>query len=1757
MRRMQSGRRVGLLVLALLVSTAAALLIIPARTGAAADASVRGHTFFSDNLSGASLNPPFCAAPASPLLTTITVTTTSNRVIADGACALREAIQAANTDTAVNECPAGSGMDTIAFNIPGAGVQTINLTLAPPTSAGGLPAITAPVIIDGFTQPGSSFNTPLIELNGTGAPGTARGLDLTNVGNCLIRGLIINRFAGSGVFISGATATGNRIQGNFIGPNNTGTAGFFDFLNSQQTGVTIQGGATGNFVGTDGDGTGDATEGNLVSSNTFDGVLITATGTANNIVAGNRIGTNRDVTAAIRNGPPGGTGAGVSLTFGVTNNLVGTNADGVSDALETNIISGNNNGVAIFQTGTSGNRVQGNLIGTNTAGTGAIPNLNDGVTLSSSVTNNIIGTNGDGVGDAIEGNLIAGNAGVGLRISVSCTGNRVAGNKIGTDITGNVALGNTFFGVLIGNQASNNVIGTNGDGVSDELEGNVISATVLSSGFGVGVSISGTGVTGNRVSGNLIGTNALGTAALPNGANGVQISSGAANTLVGTNGDGVSDSLERNVISGNASQGVAIFNPGATNIIVAGNLIGTNAAGTAALANQTGLSISGGATNNRVGTNGDGQSDDLERNIISGNTLDGVLVFTAGTTGNVFAGNYVGTNATGTAAIGNLRDGIAISTQATNNLVGTNGDGIGDAAEGNLISGNTGIGVRFFNAGTTGNAVAGNRIGTNADGTGDIGNGSYGVFIQDGASNIPIGGLAGRANIIAFNAKGVVVGSNAADTPVNNLISQNSIFLNDDLGIDLGNDGVTMNDTGDIDASPNNLQNFPILTSGGPIITGTLNSTPSTVFRIEFFASPVMDPSGFGEGQIFVGLATVTTDGAGNANIFFSSPLIVPGQFISSTATDVATSNTSEFSPTVQVLAPTATEFSGAKAVRSGAGVLIEWGTGLEVENLGFNVYREVGKQRTLLTPQPVAGSALVAASSTPPAPGHTYAWTDPLAPAGARYLIEDIDLAGRRTTHGPFVPEGTAGSKLRLAPEAKLLTTLGAEPGEGTATLRDWPLSPEADNCQTCPAARASEDIAATYEDEDVSRDLEIRRRALQKGGRIIPVPPALAARAAVKLYIDRDGWYRVTPEQLAAVAEPGGRVMPHAPQLFTGGEEVPLLVNPDGSVEFYGQGLDTPSTDERVYWLVTGFTVGRRVAVAPPVAPGPVSQADFAATIELRERSVYFSSLLNGEAENIFGPSIAGADVARTLNVEALAAPPGEAVLEVAVQGVTDLPHSVRVTLNGTEVGLIEFVGRRHSVASFALPAGLLREGGNSIALRRLGGTTDVSLLDYMRLTYRKQYRARANRLRLSLGAGRSARVSGFTTDRLRLFDLTDPRAPVKVSVSPQPDPAGGYAFNIPAAAQARTLLALEEAVADTPTKFSVNDPTDWRTPAHAADLLVITHRDFLAAVEPLAAWRRAQGLAVEVIDVEDVFDEFSDGTHTPQALRDFIQFAASRWQTPPRFVLLVGDSTWDPRNYLGRSEADFVPTRLIDTAQMETASDDWLVDFDGDAMPELSIGRLPVRTASEAEGVVAKIIAYDAAPAGPQRRALLVADTAFEAMSAEVGALLPAGVQAESINRSGGPTDAAVRARIISALNAGPLLVNYSGHGSVDVWTGARLLTASDAAALTNGGRLPLMVLLTCLNGYAHDANIESLGEAMLLRPQGGAVAVWSSTGMTTSDAQRQMARRLYGGLFGAESLRLGEAIVAAKAATLNPDVRRTWLLLGDPTMRLRRD
>lgn len=812
---------------------------------------------------------------------------------------MRQALLSANTN---------AGADNIVFQISGTAPFTIT-----PLSA--LPSITDPVVIDATTQLGYT-NRPIIELSGVSTSSGTIGLRILTSAST-VRGLAINRFPAQAIELSGVS---NVVQGNFIGTDVTGTLARGGGTGSY--GILVKG--ANNLIG----GTNSG-EGNLIAGGNDTGIYLLNVNS--NTVQGNLIGLALSGTTSLSN-----LNNGIVL-FGSGGNLIGG-----PTAAARNVISGNGaSGVYLNGAAATGNIIQGNRIGTGSAGTNAVGNLaGDGITLNGAPNNLIIS------------NVISGNGLAGISISGSgVTSNLIRGNFIGTDFGGKTNLGNHFSGIAISGTSGNLIGGTNNG------DGNVIAGNLQD-----GVVLTG-GTTTNVIQGNFIGLAVTGTNALPNGQNGISISTATANLIGGPSASA------RNIISGNAFNGIGILTLADGGNLVQGNYLGTDSTGTKAIGNTlAGVRIQGssntiggtvsGAGNLisgngqqgvwLVGTNGSVKGNRIqgnligltiagntklangnagvgistaaanvvgglalaERNVIAGNGDAGIFILGSNANANVVQGNYLGTDASGTLAIGNAFEGIYLEQGATNLIGGA------QSGAGNLISANNTQGIFLTNA--TANIIQGNFIGTKADGVNPLGNKFHNIELQANASRNFIGGSGlGAGNRLAY-AQTVFCGVRVRSGATNNLISGNSIFGNGALGIDLsptdGSAGAGVNailacESGVATSAANRGQNFPTLTNvycgSNTRIRGVMNGQTGKTYALEFFASPTVDLTGYGEGQFYLGQTNVTLGGNCSTNFSVALPVTVAADWVvTATATD-ANNNTSEFSAGVtNVLVP-------------------------------------------------------------------------------------------------------------------------------------------------------------------------------------------------------------------------------------------------------------------------------------------------------------------------------------------------------------------------------------------------------------------------------------------------------------------------------------------------------------------------------------------------------------------------------------------------------------------------------------------------------------------------------------------------------------------------------------------------------------------------------------------------------------------------------------------------------------------------------------
>lgn len=849
---------------------------------------------------------------------------------------------------------------------------------------------------------------------------------------------------------------------------------------------------------------------------------------------------------------------------------------------------------------------------------------------------------------------------------------------------------------------------------------------------------------------------------------------------------------------------------------------------------------------------------------------------------------------------------------------------------------------------------------------------------------------------------------------------------------------------------------------------------------------------------------------------------------------DLANNSSSAIS---SIQSPTAVQIASMRAMaRQGSGVVLEWRTREEVRNLGFHVFREDAQGRHQLNPSLIAGSALFMRGGSSPHNAKTYQWLDPQGGPQSVYWIEDVDLNGTRAMHGPVYPDSTYDETTPISP-APLLRQLNKANAPMAARVMHW-----------IPTPRPGIPILGPGE-----------------------VPVSLDASPAVKISVSEEGWYRVLRSQLVAAGlDPGADA--RFLQLYAEGVEQPILIlgnqagalGPNDSIEFYGTGIDTPFSDARVYWLVKGGRPGKRIATIMSPGSGQADLQSFPFIVVLEQRTTYVAALLNGENEdNFFGAVVTSEPVDQDLTV--VHSDPSSSIpvtLDVRLQGATDgQAHGVAVSFNGTSLGKMDFNGIANSTSTFSVDASLLHDGTNTVTLTALEGDNDVSLVQSVALHYAHTYDADSNWLRATAPGGGLIHIGGFTSSQVHLFDITDPGGIGQLTGDVKFD---GTSYGITLTAPGwtgteRTLLAFSDDQISSPSALSYHPPSSLLERSGGADIVIISHPDFVASLAPLVNLRESEGHEVALVTVDQIFDTFNYGERTPYAIQNYLQWASTQWRTRPQAVLLVGGASFDPRNYLGFGDFDFVPTRIIETAAFKTASDDWFTDFKQNGFATIPTGRLPVQTAADATLAVSKIVNYDQSSSSEAwtRQAVFIADqnigADFTTEANFASEALPASMTVTKI-LADGQDPATVRQQILTALNDGALIVNYMGHGSEEQWSFADLLDNSSAAGLANGDRLPVYLLMDCLNGFFDDVYATSLSTSLMLAPNGGAVAVWASSGFTDAAPQASMDQSLLHILAANPSISIGRAILQAKSGITDQDVRRTWILFGDPAMRI---
>ncbi len=852
---------------------------------------------------------------------------------------------------------------------------------------------------------------------------------------------------------------------------------------------------------------------------------------------------------------------------------------------------------------------------------------------------------------------------------------------------------------------------------------------------------------------------------------------------------------------------------------------------------------------------------------------------------------------------------------------------------------------------------------------------------------------------------------------------------------------------------------------------------------------------------------------------------------------------------TVQPVSRPASVMGDIKVFVDGVnGAVINWETTYELGNLGFNIYRvdSDGMQRPV-NDSLIGGSMMRVSERVELTGGQAYSAYDPAGRSDSSWYIETVDKRGQKALYGPVAPSYERNIKTKAGYNERLRPDFTGE--NSGLVLQKYPAS--------------------------LKSSFKTPRPPGSSSGEVFPSDPInqkwVAAQPGVKIRVSKNGIYHITKAQLQAAGF-NIAASPANWQLYLNGIEQKMIVEPAGNfIEFYGRGIDIQNSDFQMYYLIAGAGPGQRMleTIRRAFAP-PVESRNFSSVTHYEPRSSFVSGqIVNGDLDNWFGPIVSSGTVSRTISVKDIDPDGADVSIKVAAHGFTSTHHRFQVKMNGSLLGEIVYVGIVPASKTFSTKASLVPEGNNTFEFTAVDAPGDVSLLDFVEITYDRLYKADQNTLTFDTRHLHNTRVAGFNTANIRVFDLyyeNDPMLILNTTVTPG---VSGFDVAIPSG-RAHPMIAVNENSVLSPVSITLNTPSTLSSTTSTADMLILSHGNFMTESNNWANYRRGQGLTVDVVNVEDVYDEFDFGLPTPSAVKAYLLYLKGV-DANLKYVMLAGDSTYDSRNYMGLGYNDFIPTKFIDTSEGESPSDEFLGDANGDGVAEMAIGRMTVRDGATMTFMQTKVTAFEASVADAllTRGALFVADQPdgwdFDYMNHQLRNELPAAMPATFVYALENPpfnaTD--IRTKIINGVNAGPFLVNYAGHGAPRVWSSLQIMRYTPNAPATNdvinftnsGSNLSIFLMLTCLNGFFADLSDDSIAEGVMKLPTGGSPTTWASTGSTTPNIQEEMALVFFDLLGQGTYTRLGDATHAAKLNATSPEVPLTWAIIGDPSLKIK--
>jgi hypothetical protein len=824
-----------------------------------------------------------------------------------------------------------------------------------------------------------------------------------------------------------------------------------------------------------------------------------------------------------------------------------------------------------------------------------------------------------------------------------------------------------------------------------------------------------------------------------------------------------------------------------------------------------------------------------------------------------------------------------------------------------------------------------------------------------------------------------------------------------------------------------------------------------------------------------------------------------------------------------------------------GGQAVVQWETSSEIGTIGFHLFRKDKDDKTY---QRVNHSLLVGLLTSPQ--GGVYRVVDPGVSFDetCTYKLVEIESGGGRRIYGPFeVTVGKTdighmdGRYLRRKKSGKTLTPM---------------MGSYAKERRRMTAVKKAR-LAAMKEDRNRFKLSQIK-----------------SVKGTGKIAIKQNGLYLLRAEDISDVLglhphQVYQMIMQQRLRLTNKGKDVTWLpTRANAGIYFYGEGIDSLFTDTNIYWLEKdkGHLMDAANGGCPPATSGQTFTDHLHIEKDLYSLTALFDNpnddywlwdyIVSGHQSKQFSFFLHGVS------------PAGNPSVTVNLQGATATPHHVKVKLNGTEIGESSWQDTAPHHFTISFDQSLLHDGENFVEVQGIlsgDATYSIFYVDSFDLKYGRYYLAFNNRLFCRSDHHSTVTVGGFASRNIMVFDVSNAFSPKLVSGT-FIDQQNRVSF-VPAFSETRYLVVDESGVslphsiiADSPSHLKKNNP--W------ADYIVIVPEGFEEAAGELINLRRWSGLEGLVVCLEDIYDEFNHGLTSPWAIKEFLSYAYNRWNgSNLKYVVLAGEGTFDYKDNLGYGE-NLIPPIMVSTPRGLFAADNQYGDVRGeDGIPDIAVGRLPVATEEEFRSYIKKLSDYEDASGGWTDRVIMVADNQdwggdFPSDSDRLSQWI-SGYDVEKIYLPDFSDINQAREKLFQSINLGAALINYLGHAGLDSFTQEGLFEMEDVNDLQNENRLPVLTAMTCVAGRFSLPGFDTLSEALILRKNGGVIAVWGPTGASSNFLACNLAEDFFNNIFQSDKKILGSAVLQAIRNFTHRGgplfMVNIYTLLGDPTLEIK--